>query len=87
MLQASLPAWLPLLSIGRCLHNHDEPSLRIKPCRGANSQQLYSSKLRALSRYTFCLVTENSAAKAHYTTRTVRSMRSTRTLPVAAVCK
>ena len=65
--QASLPPSVPLLSIGRCLNNHHEPLLAIKPSHGQMSRALYGSKLRALSRYAFCLVTENSAAADYVT--------------------
>ena len=42
--QASLPPSVPLLSIGRCLNNHHEPLLAIKPSHGQMSRALYGSK-------------------------------------------
>jgi len=35
---------VPLLSIGRCLNNHHEPLLAIKPSHGQMSRALYGSK-------------------------------------------
>ena len=74
--QASLPPSVPLLSIGRCLHNHHEPLLTRKPSHGYNSRALYGSKLRALSRYAFCLVTENSAAADYVTEKLFHAFAS-----------
>jgi hypothetical protein len=75
-LQESLPPSLPLLSIGRCLHNHDEPLLQAKAARGRNDRGLYSSKMRALASYAFCLVTENSAAKDYVTEKLFHAFAS-----------
>ena len=67
---------MPLLSIGRCLNNHHEPLLTSKPSHGYNSRALYGSKLRALSRYAFCLVTENSAAADYVTEKLFHAFAS-----------
>ena len=63
-LQSSLPSSLPLHSVGRCLHNHDDTSL-VKPTgswSGSHDAPWVVSKLSLFLRYSFCLVLENSIA-------------------------
>ena len=64
-LRVALPSSLPLHSVGRCLHTHDAPLLAPKPAelQGGASSASWASKVRVLSTYAFCLVTENSMAR------------------------
>lgn len=66
-LQHALPSSVPLLSIGRCMHNHDEPLLIAKQADGGGNASTWMSKIRVLSQYTFCLIAENSIARDYVT--------------------
>ena len=69
-LTASLGFALPVHAMGDCLHNHEQPSLgddepeagpRVSRMAAAlPGRRLYWRKIRAYSRYRFCLVAENS---------------------------
>ena len=75
-LRSALPPWLPLHAIGKCLHNHDEPLLQGKQSNGGGNASTWGSKVRALSQYTFCLVTENSAGKDYVTEKLFHAFAS-----------
>ena len=65
----ALPPSLPLHSVGRCLHNHDAPSLAPKTGAWAAdaADDGLRSKLATLGSYAFCLVLENSIAADYVT--------------------
>ena len=66
-LQHALPPSLPLLSIGKCMRNHNEPLLQDKQSDGGGNASTWWSKVRALSWYRFCLIAENSIARDYVT--------------------
>eukprot|EP00966_Prymnesium_polylepis_P196747 4558990-Prymnesium_polylepis.1 len=59
-LERALGPTTPVHSVGRCLHNHDHPVLQGKQSDGGGNQSTWMSKIRVLSEYAFCLITENS---------------------------
>ena len=80
-LERALPRSLPLYAIGRCLHNRDEPRLVAKQADGGGNASTWGSKVRALGRYAFCLVAENSIA-ADYVTEKIFHAFAAGCLPV-----